>query len=252
MPGWVLAALPVSAWPVRALLVTAALVIALLAGGCSRAPQPAAQAPDAPAESDSPASSAQAEGATQASHSADSSSPPLVAAARGQIGVTRYYDPAYVQLAYPGGDVASDRGVCTDVVIRALRTQGLDLQRSVHEDMRADFSAYPSIWRAKSTDRSIDHRRVPNLRRWFERQRWSLPVSDRAADYRPGDLVTWELNGGLPHIGIVSDRKSWDRQRPLILHNIARGTQEDDVLFDYPITGHYRPLLRADAATAAR
>ncbi len=170
-------------------------------------------------------------------------SPPLVAAARAQVGVVRLYDPAYVQLSYPGGDVAPDRGVCTDVVIRALRVQGLDLQRSVHEDMRANFAAYPALWRATATDRSIDHRRVPNLRRWFERQGWSQPVSDDAADYRAGDVVTWDLGRGQTHIGIVSDRRSWDRRRPLILHNIARGTQEEDVLFAYTVTGRYRPQL---------
>ncbi len=172
-------------------------------------------------------------------------SPPLVAAARAQIGVVRRYDPAYVRLDYPGGDVAADRGVCTDVVIRALRTQGLDLQRAVHEDMRANFERYPRAWGARATDRSIDHRRVPNLRRWFERQGWSLPVSPSPQDYRPGDLVTWDLGRGQTHIGIVSDRRSGDRRRPLILHNIARGTQEEDVLFAYAITGRYRPALAA-------
>ncbi|WP_075575196.1 DUF1287 domain-containing protein [Lysobacter antibioticus] len=177
--------------------------------------------------------------------------PPWVAAARAQIGVTRFYDPAYVRLAYPGGDVAADRGVCTDVVIRALRSQGLDLQQAVHEDMRANFAAYPGLWGATATDRSIDHRRVPNLRRWFERQRWSLPPSDRPADYRPGDLVTWVLPGHLPHIGIVSERRGWSG-RPLILHNIGRGTQEEDLLFAYPITGRYRPQAAAIAAWARR
>lgn len=174
---------------------------------------------------------------------------PLVRAARAQIGVVRYYDPAYVRLDYPGGDVAADRGVCTDVVIRALRTQGLDLQQTVHEDMRANFARYPQNWGARGTDRSIDHRRVPNLRRWFERQGWQQAASDRAADYRPGDLVTWDLGGGTPHIGIVSERKSWSGD-PLILHNIARGTEEGDLLFAYPITGHYRPML--DRGTNAK
>jgi uncharacterized protein YijF (DUF1287 family) len=221
----------------RSILVFA---VALTAAACSRAPQEPAKPDSGVRVWPQPAPSETAP------------SPPLVAAARAQIGVTRYYDPAYMQLAYPGGDVADDRGVCTDVVIRALRTQGLDLQQAVHEDMRANFASYPTIWRASATDRNIDHRRVPNLRRWFERQRWTQPVSDSAADYRPGDLVTWELRSGVPHIGIVSDRKSWDRQRPLMLHNIARGTQEDDVLFDYPITGHYRPVLRSGGATAAR
>ncbi|MGH8081055.1 MAG: DUF1287 domain-containing protein [Lysobacter sp.] len=218
-----------------------AAMLTLALGACSRAPDPSAKR-EADVRVWPPAS--------QSPTSAPS--PPLVAAARAQIGVTRRYDPAYVQLAYPGGDVASDRGVCTDVVIRALRTQGIDLQQAVHEDMQANFASYPAIWRASSTDRNIDHRRVPNLRRWFERQHWSLPVSDRAADYRPGDVVTWELRSGVPHIGIVSDRKSWDRARPLMLHNIAIGTQEDDVLFDYPITGHYRPVLKAARVSASR
>ncbi|WP_051885370.1 DUF1287 domain-containing protein [Lysobacter antibioticus] len=223
----------------RPLLKIAALAVAAACAACSRAPQ-------------QPASSGAPSAIQPAASSRDvAASPPLVVAARAQIGVTRLYDPAYVRLSYPGGDVAADRGVCTDVVIRALRTQGLDLQQAVHEDMRANFAAYPSNWRASATDRSIDHRRVPNLRRWFERQAWSLPVSDRAADYRPGDLVTWDLGRGVPHIGIVSDRKSY-RGRPLILHNIARGTQEDDLLFDYTITGHYRPKLDRGSASVAR
>ncbi|MEH6420612.1 DUF1287 domain-containing protein [Pseudomonas sp. CGJS7] len=226
-------------WP--RLVRTQVIALTLAAAACSRAPQePTQPSPDARV---APTNAAQPDAAP---------SPPLVAAARAQIGVTRYYDPAYVRLAYPGGDVAIDRGVCTDVVIRALRTQGIDLQQSVHEDMRANFASYPTTWRASSTDRNIDHRRVPNLRRWFERQRWSLPVSESADDYRPGDLVTWNLPGNLPHIGIVSDRKSWDRRRPLVLHNIARGTQEDDALFDYPITGHYRPVLTPAAAVTGR
>ena len=213
------------------LLRFASLLIAALLAACSQSAAP-------PAEPSTisrvwPAPSAEP---TQPS-------PPLVAAARAQVGVVRLYDPAYVQLSYPGGDVAPDRGVCTDVVIRALRVQGLDLQRSVHEDMRANFAAYPALWRATATDRSIDHRRVPNLRRWFERQGWSQPVSADAADYRAGDVVTWDLGRGQTHIGIVSDRRSWDRRRPLILHNIARGTQEEDVLFAYTVTGRYRPQL---------
>jgi len=212
-------------------------LLAALAAACSQSAAP-------PAE---PSASARVWPAPSAAPAAPS--PPLVAAARAQVGVVRLYDPAYVQLRYPGGDVAPDRGVCTDVVIRALRVQGLDLQRSVHEDMRANFAAYPSLWRASSTDRSIDHRRVPNLRRWFERQGWSLPVSADAADYRAGDVVTWDLGRGQTHIGIVSDRRSWDRRRPLILHNIARGTQEEDVLFAYEITGRYRPQ---PVATASR
>lgn len=221
----------------RLALRIAAPLLALLAAACSQPSPPSGQRVETnvwPAPAAQPATP----------------SPPLVAAARAQIGVVRLYDPAYVQLAYPGGDVAPDRGVCTDVVIRALRVQGLDLQRSVHEDMRANFAVYPQLWRANSTDRSIDHRRVPNLRRWFERQGWSLPVSANAADYRAGDVVTWDLGRGQTHVGIVSDRRSWDRKRPLILHNIARGTQEEDVLFAYAITGRYRPQLSATAMAA--
>jgi len=171
--------------------------------------------------------------------------PARVAAARAQVGVTLRYDPAYVRLPYPGGDVPEDRGVCTDVVIRALRAEGLDLQEAVHEDMRAHFAAYPKRWGLRAPDRNIDHRRVPNLQVWFERRGWSVPVPPRAfsrpaSDYRPGDLVTWMLPGNLPHIGIVGDRRSADGT-PLILHNIGRGTQEEDILFAYRMTGHYRP-----------
>ena len=167
-------------------------------------------------------------------------SPPLVAAARAQIGVTVRYDPAYQVLAYPGGDVARDRGVCTDVVVRALRSRGLDLQARVHEDMRGNFSAYPTIWGLSRPDRNIDHRRVPNLMRWFERQGWQQPVTALATDYAAGDIVAWKLNGnGLLHVGIVSDRRRADGT-PLILHNIARGTREENLLFQHAIIGHYR------------
>ncbi len=165
----------------------------------------------------------------------------LVAAARKQIGVTVNYDPAYVRLPYPGGDVPASRGVCTDVVIRALRTQRIDLQQRVHEDMRAHFAKYPQKWGLRGPDSNIDHRRVPNLQTWFERQGWSLPVTSRAADYRAGDLVTWMLPGNLPHIGIVSDRKTMLGGTPLIIHNIGRGTREEDILFGHKVTGHYRP-----------
>ena len=166
--------------------------------------------------------------------------PPWVAAARAQVGVTVRYDPTYTALPYPNGDVPADRGVCTDVVIRALRGSGLDLQQQVHEDMRAHFDAYPRHWALRGPDRSIDHRRVPNLQRWFERQHWQQPVGLDARGYRSGDLVTWTVQGRLPHIGIVSDRLGVDGT-PLVLHNIGAGTREENVLFAYPITGHYRP-----------
>jgi uncharacterized protein len=168
--------------------------------------------------------------------------PPLVSAARKQIGVTTVYDPAYVRLSYPNGDVPPDRGVCTDVVIRALRTGGLDLQKVVHEDMRAHFARYPQKWGLRGPDRNIDHRRVPNLQTWFARQDWQLTPTRNADSYRAGDLVTWMLPGNLPHIGIVSDRTSLTGT-PLIIHNIGRGTREENILFAYPITGHYRPKL---------
>ena len=176
-------------------------------------------------------------------HAAPASPQPLVAAARRQIGVTRFYDPAYSGLTYPGGDVPIERGVCTDVIVRALRTQGLDLQQAIHEDMRAYFQDYPQQWGLKRANPSIDHRRVPNQMRWFERQGWSRAITPAATDYAAGDIVAWKLTGsGLLHIGIVSDRKSRDGV-PLILHNIGSGTQENDLLFKHTIIGHYRPEL---------
>ncbi|MCV2880943.1 DUF1287 domain-containing protein [Actibacterium sp. XHP0104] len=165
----------------------------------------------------------------------------LITAARAQIGVTTGYDGAYASLAYPMGDVPRQTGVCTDVVIRALRdAHGIDLQALVHQDMRGAFSAYPAKWGLTRPDRNIDHRRVPNLRRYFERHAQSLPVSDEAQDYLPGDLVTWMFAPGQPHIGIVSDRVSALTGEPLILHNAGAGTREQRFLFAYPITGHYR------------
>lgn len=164
----------------------------------------------------------------------------LPEAARQQIGVTVEYDPAYVSLPYPGGDVPQDRGVCTDVVIRALRLLGLDLQQAVHEDMKAHFSAYPKLWGLKRPDKNIDHRRVPNLQTYFTRRGWKLPLTRVPADYRAGDLVTCLVADTLPHIMVVSDRRAADGT-PLIIHNIGSGTQEEDALFAFPLTGHYRP-----------
>lgn len=159
--------------------------------------------------------------------------------ARRQIGVTVEYDPAYVVLPYPGGDVAPERGVCTDVVIRAFRGIGLDLQKAVHEDMKKAFAAYPRNWGLKRPDKNIDHRRVLNLRTYFKRRGWELPLTRNAADYKPGDLVTCIVGGSLPHIMIVSDRRAPDGT-PLIIHNIGAGTEEEDALFLFPLTGHYR------------
>jgi uncharacterized protein YijF (DUF1287 family) len=164
----------------------------------------------------------------------------LVAAARAQVGVTLIYDPSYQQIAYPMGDVPIARGVCSDVVIRAFRALGVDLQQELHRDMKRHFAAYPKHWGLAKPDRNIDHRRVPNLATWFKRQGYALPVSQDAATYMPGDIVTWILGGGQPHIGIVSDRRSEDGARPLVIHNIGWGAREEDALFEYRITGHFR------------
>lgn len=165
--------------------------------------------------------------------------PLVAAAAKEQIGVTLTYDPAYVALAYPGGDVPRRTGVCSDVVVRALRVVGLDLQKAVHEDMKANFSAYPKNWGLKKPDKNIDHRRVPNLMRYFERKQIEV-AGDRAdpTRYLPGDVVAWRLDNGLLHVGVVSDVKK--AGTPLIIHNIGRGAQEENVLFAFKVIGHYR------------
>lgn len=161
-------------------------------------------------------------------------------AARLQIGVTTTYDPAYSRMAYPMGDVPLARGVCSDVVIRAYRKAGIDLQKLVHQDMRAHFSAYPKIWGLKKPDGNIDHRRVPNLEVFFRRQGKALNLPQVSGSYSPGDIVSWRLDNGLAHIGIISDKKSMFGSRPLVIHNIGQGTQEEDVLFSWKIVGHYR------------
>ena len=164
----------------------------------------------------------------------------LTAAARDQVGVTVTYDPTYVPLEFPGGDLPRDRGVCTDVVIRALRDAwGIDLQLAVNRDMKAEFAAYPALWGLTRPDRNIDHRRVPNLQTFLARIGAEVPLTDGPTPYLPGDIVTWTLPGNLAHIGIVSDRRTADGT-PLILHNIGAGAKEEDILFAYPMTGHYR------------
>jgi len=163
----------------------------------------------------------------------------LVAAARSQIGKTVIYDPAYVSLSYPKGDVPLERGVCCDVVIRALRAAGVDLQQVVHEDMKANFSVYPKIWKLTKTDPNIDHRRVPNLAKYFERKGKSLAVSQEGKDYAAGDFVVCRLSNGLIHIMVVSDRLS-EAGTPLVIHNIGQGAQEEDRLFEFKIEGHFR------------
>lgn len=166
----------------------------------------------------------------------------LVAAALERTQHQVSYNGAYFRLDYPNGDVPPNIGVCTDVIIRAYRAVGTDLQVKVHEDMAANFAAYPSrrIWGLSATDRNIDHRRVPNLQAFFRRHGEALPISQAPADYAPGDMVTWMLPGNLPHIGIVTDRTSEGSNNPLIVHNIGAGPVLEDMLFDYPVTGHYR------------
>ena len=149
------------------------------------------------------------------------------------------YDPSYFSIDYPNGDVPENKGVCTDVIIRAYRKLGIDLQKEVHEDMVANFSKYPKIWGLSTTDKNIDHRRVPNLMVFFKRKGESKSVSTRAEDYRPGDIVCWNLGGATTHIGLVSKKKSADGKRHLIVHNIGAGQVLEDCLFDFKIIGHY-------------
>lgn len=156
-----------------------------------------------------------------------------------QVEVTRSYDPAYVNLKYPGGDVPESTGVCADVIVRAFRAQGVDLQRELNEDMRQSFSDYPRKWALKKPDTNIDHRRVYNLMRFFERKGKSLPITQNPADYLPGDVVAWDLGKGQAHIGLVTQLTTPDG-RPLMGHNIAYGTNIEDALFFWPIIGHYR------------
>jgi uncharacterized protein YijF (DUF1287 family) len=166
----------------------------------------------------------------------------LVTAARKQVGVTVVYDGGYRALRYPGGDVPIERGVCTDVIVRALRAaRGLDLQQRVHEDMSAHFREYPSQrrWGLKAPDANIDHRRVPNLMTWFRRAGYERPIGAESRDYLPGDVVAWNLGGNITHIGIVSDRRAVTGV-PLVIHNIGAGAREEDMLFRYAIIGHYR------------
>lgn len=172
---------------------------------------------------------------------ADNFESKLVQAAINRTAKSITYDGAYFSIAYPNGDVPANIGVCTDVVIRSYRELGVDLQKLVHEDMSENFDQYPSkrIWGLTRTDTNIDHRRVPNLRAFFSRQGVSLEISKDPNNYKAGDLVTWSLAGNLPHIGIVTDKKS-AAGIPLIVHNIGSGPQHEDVLFSYAITGHYR------------
>lgn len=149
------------------------------------------------------------------------------------------YDPAYFNIPYPNGDVPADKGVCTDVIIRAYRKMKIDLQKEVHEDMQANFNLYPKTWGLKKTDSNIDHRRVPNLMVYFNRKGAVKPISNKAGDYQPGDIVCWILGGKLTHIGLVVNKKSDDNKRYCVVHNIGAGQVLEDCLFDYKIIGHY-------------
>jgi uncharacterized protein YijF (DUF1287 family) len=165
----------------------------------------------------------------------------VIESAREQIKVTTHYTQEYRVLSYPGGDMPADTGACTDVVIRAFRKAGVDLQKEVHEDMAANFSAYPQKWGLRATDTNIDHRGVPNLQAFFTRRGKAVAISSDGANYQPGDVVTWDLDGkGMTHIGIVSNDWNDRDKRYLIIHNIGGGVAEEDRLFNWKITGHYR------------
>lgn len=164
----------------------------------------------------------------------------LARAAEGQVGVTTIYDPAYVRLAFPGGDVPIKRGVCTDVLVRAMRdAYDIDLQLVMNRDMRENFSSYPKNWGLTKPDRNIDHRRVPNLQRLLQRVGASIPIGRNGNDFQPGDIVTSMLPGNLPHLVIVSDRRGRNGE-PKVIHNIGNGTRIESDLFTYKLTGHYR------------
>ncbi|MGF1593921.1 MAG: DUF1287 domain-containing protein [Kiloniellaceae bacterium] len=228
------ATLPKARHRPSALVLALALAAALPAPGRAD-PQPSSTAPP------------------MADSMADSMAGRLNAAALERTLARVTYDPSYLRLAYPGGDVPADRGVCADVVVRVYRALGIDLQQLVHEDMTAAFEAYPRHWGLTRPDPNIDHRRVPNLEAFLKRRGAALTVTGDPADYRPGDIVAWNLrgnpNGGggfLPHIGIVTDRIAASG-RPQVVHNIGAGPKLEDVLFDWPITGHYRWLPEAFA-----
>lgn len=152
------------------------------------------------------------------------------------------YDPAYFSIKYPNGDVPKNKGVCTDVIIRAYRKLNIDLQKEVHNDIKANFSKYPNLkkWGLKNPDTNIDHRRVPNLEVFFARKGQKLVISNNPDDYKTGELVTWMIGKKYPHIGIITNKKSPDGKRPMIVHNVGNGQLLEDCLFDYEIVGHFK------------
>ncbi len=166
----------------------------------------------------------------------------LAGAAIAIVDPTIHYDPSYFSITYPNGDIPKNKGVCTDVIIRAYRKLGIDLQKKVHEDMKVNFLKYPNLkkWGMTKTDTNIDHRRVPNLEVFFERKGIKLALSEEAKNYKPGEIVTWIINEKLPHIGIITNKKSYDGKRNLIVHNVGGGQVLEDCLFSYKIVGHFK------------
>jgi uncharacterized protein YijF (DUF1287 family) len=164
----------------------------------------------------------------------------VIDSAIAQVGVTTSYDPAYVNIGYPGGDVPESTGVCSDVLVRAFRSAGIDLQKEVHEDMNRSWDEYPKRWGLSKPDSNIDHRRVLNLMKYFERRGKAVPITDEPDDYLPGDIVSWDLGGGIYHIGLVTNMLSESQRRCLIVHNIGAGTRLEDVLLNWTVKGHYR------------
>lgn len=228
----------------RAAIAATAIAVILVAcdGRTELSPNPGPRPETAPSASDPPAR------AEPAAAPATAPAPPrpaskgerLAHAALEQVGQTTKYDPAYVGLAYPGGDVPLDRGVCTDVVVRALRKLDVDLQVLIHEDMKAAFDSYPQNWGLKRPDRNIDHRRVPNIARYLHRKGKAVPVTRDAGDYRPGDIVVWRLADGRLHMGIVSNVLVPGTQRHEIVHNFGAGAQREDRLFELEVIDHFR------------
>ena len=157
-----------------------------------------------------------------------------------QTSVTTIYDPAYVSINYPDGDLPIERGVCCDVIIRGFRSAGIDLQKEIHEDMQKAFSAYPQKWGLHTTDTNIDHRRVPNIMTFLDRRNKAVPVTQQEKDYKPGDIVTWKLPGNIDHIGVVVNIPVDNTGRYKVVHNIGAGAKLEDILFEFEITGHYR------------
>ena len=215
------------------------IVLALLVGGVGRYCSSAAET-KRPGSAKAPAAAPAGKSTSKAR---------LVAAgAMAQVGKTTKYNPSYVKLDYPGGDLPLERGVCTDVVIRALRKVDVDLQSLIHEDMKASFDSYPKLWGLSRPDRNIDHRRAQNIATFMRRKGKTRPITKRAADYLPGDIVIWRLPKGSFHCGVVSTtRVPWTKRYKLV-HNIGAGAQLEDVLFDYKITSHFRyfPIGRSD------